>query len=559
MHRFTFGLIVFFLICLSLGAHSESLVIATYRDGSITNEDLRFHAERHKSPLEMLDLSAEQFPEAVERSRERIENAVSDLAFFELLSRERISERPLDATESYQVHAELRRYIVHEYFPAKLQGEIEISASEVEQYYRRHPDEFKYPEQVKIAFIFRAVSADPEAREPARQLLQELMAREDFAQRFEMYARAYSQSPSAQNGGVVDYFPRGKYSPEIEKVAFGLDTGAISEIVEREKGLYVIKCLDHKFAGQKPLSEVEWEIRELLFTERLEKARTQLTAKVRERGDFDLWRQDEKPAPADIVVRSGDVSITRAILEANREWSDSLSLEALQARLQSLLEEELLYQGIVESASKSDPQLTRNLNLLRAETLAIEALQSRANKEIRVEEKEIRAFWEGHRNYYHTDAAREIEYLLFAPQEDTATKEEQTLALQRLGEKARQFYDRWMKIPQSQRVFEAWAAEVIHECSGVQRKSLGMVTRLPGDWSDSRAMSELGVGYLSAPIQSKAGIVLYYVQSEGKPRILTYEEARDKAASVVRHRKYTEFRNTLRTRMLERGGFKFAF
>ena len=61
-----------------------------------------------------------------------------------------------------------------------------------------------------------------------------------------------SQDGSAQQGGDLGYFPRGKMVPAFSEVAFALKAGDISDIVTTQFGLHIIKVTDRKAAGTVP-------------------------------------------------------------------------------------------------------------------------------------------------------------------------------------------------------------------------------------------------------------------------------------------------------------------
>jgi peptidyl-prolyl cis-trans isomerase C len=107
------------------------------------------------------------------------------------------------------------------------------------------------PEQVRVSHILiQSELADPniakaEAKAKAQDLLQRIKDGADFAE----LAKAHSDCLSASKGGDLGFFPRGESTPKFEKVAFELEIGKISDIVETEYGCHIIKAMDHKDAS----------------------------------------------------------------------------------------------------------------------------------------------------------------------------------------------------------------------------------------------------------------------------------------------------------------------
>src|SRR5690606_35733553 len=102
---------------------------------------------------------------------------------------------------------------------------------------------------------FRQVVIVPDASEEAREaaraqadtLLQRLREGEDFA----ALARRYSDDPgSAQLGGDLGWFRRGRMVQEFEDVAFALGEGAVSRVVESDFGFHIIR-IDRTRPGER--------------------------------------------------------------------------------------------------------------------------------------------------------------------------------------------------------------------------------------------------------------------------------------------------------------------
>jgi peptidyl-prolyl cis-trans isomerase C len=99
-----------------------------------------------------------------------------------------------------------------------------------------------------------------EARTQAEGILKRVKAGEDFA----TLAKQYSKDSSAQAGGDLNYFERGKMVPAFEQAAFSLKPGDVSNVVETPFGYHIIKVTDHKDAHTVPLAEVSDRLGEFL-------------------------------------------------------------------------------------------------------------------------------------------------------------------------------------------------------------------------------------------------------------------------------------------------------
>ncbi len=149
--------------------------------------------------------------------------------------------------------------------PSEYEKNVTIANYEVDDFYNRNKGSmFRIPPSVKIKHIFLEVPAlaSPEAMEKmqkkAKDILEEVQKNPN---EFGKLAQKYSMDKeTASKGGVLGYFKRGTYDPELEKIAFRLKKKGEMEMVKTSKGFEIVMLEDRIPASFKPLKEVEKNI-----------------------------------------------------------------------------------------------------------------------------------------------------------------------------------------------------------------------------------------------------------------------------------------------------------
>lgn len=226
--------------------------------------------------------------EALERYK--FDNEKVDLRFIKFDApafMDQVQVTDADVQSYYDKHQDTLREpdrvrIEYVQYPAdKWLDSVDASDAEVKAYYDAHVDEYTHPEQVHARHILFKMdpNADDafktEVRKKAEEVLAKVKAGEDFA----ALAKQYSEDTSAETGGDLGTFDRGKMVKPFEDAAFALAPGQTSEIVESPFGLHIIKVESKDEAGTKPLDAVRADVvAAVKKTKAREAAQTRATA-----------------------------------------------------------------------------------------------------------------------------------------------------------------------------------------------------------------------------------------------------------------------------------------
>jgi hypothetical protein len=164
---------------------------------------------------------------------------------------------------------------------------------EVADYYRYNSEDFRRPEAVRARAIFVSrLLEEPgsgrrverkDARGRAGEILARLRAGEDFARA----ARRYSDDlESSALGGLLGsaerrfLIERRESSPQFEPVLyealFRLPAGELSDVIEGPGHFYIVMIEDHYRAGVPPLGEIEEDVRNRCYADRVRQIEDEL-------------------------------------------------------------------------------------------------------------------------------------------------------------------------------------------------------------------------------------------------------------------------------------------
>lgn len=127
-------------------------------------------------------------------------------------------------------------------------ADIKVSRREVEQFYKAYQDSLPTMEEtVDISHILKLVQPSQEAQQQAYEEILQIKEQLDQGADFAELAKKYSEDPaSAKRGGDLGLISRGDFVPEFETVAFSLNDGEVSDIVQTQFGFHIIKMMERR-------------------------------------------------------------------------------------------------------------------------------------------------------------------------------------------------------------------------------------------------------------------------------------------------------------------------
>jgi parvulin-like peptidyl-prolyl isomerase len=165
-----------------------------------------------------------------------------------------------------------------------------VSDEEIGEYYVKHRQEYEGKEAVRIKQILILLPQNASRAMKIKLNADAEMIRKRMVdgESFDMLAVQFSQGPSAATGGDVGFLDKGTMLPEVDDRAFRLSKDEISEVIVSPVGFHIIKVLDRRGAGIKPIDVVREEIKAKLEEEKMEKKYEEWIVDLRKKSHIEI-------------------------------------------------------------------------------------------------------------------------------------------------------------------------------------------------------------------------------------------------------------------------------
>jgi peptidyl-prolyl cis-trans isomerase SurA len=189
---------------------------------------------------------------------------------------------------------------------------VSITPQEEKAFYDSHQKELNQEEHVRLSEILIApnpeaakaaeqASADnkqpadatppeptPEQLAAAQKKAQEVEAELKKGAKFDELAKKVSNGPTADQGGDLGNFKRGVLAKELEDKTFAMKVGDVSEPILTKQGYVILKVTEHVQSGVPPLKEVEPQVRDAIYTKKIQPVLREYLTKLREEAYIDI-------------------------------------------------------------------------------------------------------------------------------------------------------------------------------------------------------------------------------------------------------------------------------
>lgn len=188
--------------------------------------------------------------------------------------------------------------LVEDFVATEINPQVSVTPEEVETFYNANPEMFARPDMVRARHILirltpTSTTADKkEARTRAQAAHQRVVAGEDFA----LVAGEVSEGREASQGGDMGFFAQDSMMPALANVAFALDIGEVSDIIETQFGFHFLKLVERRPASQMSFAEAKEPVEQLLKENQAGEKLNLLLLELKEAAEVVMMEGPDAPA-----------------------------------------------------------------------------------------------------------------------------------------------------------------------------------------------------------------------------------------------------------------------
>jgi len=172
----------------------------------------------------------------------------------------------------------------------ELKSKIMITEEEIGEYYQQNRENYEGKEAVRLKQILLIFprGADEKVKTNLRAEVDAILARLQKGESFDVIASRYSQGSAAAAGGDIGFVEKGSMQPVVDSAAFSLKKDELSGVIESSIGFHIIKVIDKRGAGIKPIESVREEIKAKIEEDKWDKKYLEWIKELRKKSVIEI-------------------------------------------------------------------------------------------------------------------------------------------------------------------------------------------------------------------------------------------------------------------------------
>jgi len=164
------------------------------------------------------------------------------------------------------LRAEYARRLALKHFIDRFRNEVSVSEEELSRYFIAHRASFQEPAKVRYRRILVSVPEEAAAvdKEAAKERIDEVKKLVDAGGDFAGLARGFSDGVHAEDGGDCGFTLWAEGLTTVEKRAFSLPAGEVSDIIVLPEGYAIIKVEEKHPATDPTIDDVRDRVRQMV-------------------------------------------------------------------------------------------------------------------------------------------------------------------------------------------------------------------------------------------------------------------------------------------------------
>lgn len=172
----------------------------------------------------------------------------------------------------------------------EVRSKVVITQADIQDYYEKNKSKYGSGKQYYLWNLFVKLPPHPipADRQAAKALLQEALAEVNRGRSFEEMVRRTADGAKGIQGSELGLFRVEELTPQLRDAIQGMKPGQVSAIVESDFGYQVVYVQQINETAGKPMVQVEAEIQEMLFRERVDSRFASWLADLRKRSHIKI-------------------------------------------------------------------------------------------------------------------------------------------------------------------------------------------------------------------------------------------------------------------------------